>query len=60
MEHKYENGVHLIKQDHDTGNGRWFLTGPAASYSMPDAGTLVYPVHDNRIYKRIDITANDT
>jgi hypothetical protein len=55
-----ENGIHLIKQDPDTNDGLWYLTGPAAGYSMPDAETLLYPLHDSRLYKRADSTANQT
>ena len=55
-----ESGISVIKLDPDTGDGRWYVTGPAAQYSMPDAQTLLYPLSPRRIYKRIDYTGNET
>jgi hypothetical protein len=55
-----ENGINLIKQDPETSDGRWYLTGAAASYSMPDSQTLLYPRNPTRVYARIDCTANRT
>lgn len=55
-----ENGISLVKQDPDTGDSLWYLTGPAANYSMPDAETLLYPTNQGRMYKRLDSTSNQT
>ena len=54
------NGINVIKEDPDTGDGRWYLTGPAARYAMPDSRTLVYPASPARVYRRVDDTSNQT